>query len=137
VSTPEFAALRLAGSVLAPPGSGLVLAEWTAAGAIGGELVYQAPLHRHEEDEAWYVLEGTLHIRHGDQISEITAGGALIVTGGTAHTYGNPRPEPARYLLVMGPRIYALIQAIHAAEDRSREVMRQLFQDHGAELLDI
>lgn len=136
MSTPEFTALQLAGGVLAPQGSGLVLAEWTAAGAIGGELVYQAPLHRHDEDEAWYVLEGSLRIRHGDQTSEITAGGAAIVTGGTPHTYGNPLPEPARYLLVMGPRTYALIQAIHAAEDRSPQAMRRLFQDHGAELLD-
>jgi mannose-6-phosphate isomerase-like protein (cupin superfamily) len=82
------------------------------------------------------VLDGALCVRIGEQHSQITAGGAVIVPGGTAHTYWNPLPEPARYLLVMGRRTHALIQAIHAAEDRSPHAMRQLFQDHGAELLD-
>jgi mannose-6-phosphate isomerase-like protein (cupin superfamily) len=135
MSTPELTALRLADGVLAPPGAGVVLAEWTADAAAGGGPLYQAPLHRHEEDEAWYVLEGTLCIRHGDRVSEVAAGGAVIVPGGTAHTYWNPAPVSARYLLVMGPRTYALIQAVHAAGDRRPRAMRQLFQDHGAELL--
>jgi hypothetical protein len=43
MSTPEFAALRLADGVLAPAGSGLVLAEWTADGAVGDQPLYQAP----------------------------------------------------------------------------------------------
>ncbi len=136
MSTPDFTALRLADGVLAPPGSGLVLAEWTAAAATGETPLFQAPLHRHEEDEAWYVLDGALCIRIGEQDSQITTGGAVIVPGGLAHTYWNPLPDPARYLLVMGPRTYALIQAIHAAEDRSPTSLRRLFQDHGAELLD-
>jgi mannose-6-phosphate isomerase-like protein (cupin superfamily) len=137
MSIPEFTALRLVDGVLAPPGSGVVLAEWTAAAATGDTPLYQAPLHRHEEDEAWYVLDGALCVRIGEQHSRITAGGAVIVPGGLAHTYWNPLPEPARYLLVMGPRTYALIQAIHTAEDRGPTAMRQLFHDHGAELLDL
>jgi hypothetical protein len=36
----------------------------------------------------------------------------------------------------MGARTYALIQAIHAAEDRSPAAMRRLFQQHGATLLE-
>lgn len=136
-TTPDLTALRLADGVLAPAGSSLVLAEWTADGATGDEPLYQAPLHRHDEDEAWYVLDGALCIRIGDHHSQIAAGGAVIVPGGVAHTYWNPLPDPARYLLVMGLRTYALIQAIHAAEDRSPTAMRQLFQDHGAELLDL
>ena len=137
MSAPDFTALHLADGVLAPPGSGLVLAEWTAAAATGDTPLYQAPLHRHDEDEAWYVLAGALHIRIGEQYSQITAGGAVIVPGGLAHTYWNPLPEPARYLLVMGSRTYGLIQAIHTATDRSPQATRQLFQDHGAELLDL
>jgi hypothetical protein len=87
-----------------------VLAEWTAQGS-GDEPLYQAPLHEHAEDEAWYVLEGTLAIRVGDDVHLISAGGAVIVPGGTAHTFWNPRPDPARYLLVVGARTFALIQA--------------------------
>jgi mannose-6-phosphate isomerase-like protein (cupin superfamily) len=112
--TLNTAAQRLAGTALAPAGSQLVLAEWTAQGSAGDEPVYQAPLHKHSEDEAWYVLEGTLRVRVGDQVDEVTAGGAVIVPGGTAHTFWNPRPELARYLLIMGAQTHALIQAIHA-----------------------
>ena len=36
----------------------------------------------------------------------------------------------------MGARTYALIQAIHATEDRSPGAMRQLFREHGATLLE-
>lgn len=112
-----------------------MLAEWTAAGATGEEPEFQAPLHRHEEDEAWYVLDGTLRVRVGDEDVEATRGGAVIVPGGTPHTFYNPAKDPTRYLLVMGTRTWALIQAIHAAEDRSAEAMRALWESFGAELL--
>jgi mannose-6-phosphate isomerase-like protein (cupin superfamily) len=135
MSEPQVAAQRLAGTALAPAGSRLVLAEWTAPGAVGEEPVYQAPLHAHPEDEAWYVLEGTLAIRAGDDVHQLSAGGAVIVSGGTAHTFWNPRPDPARYLLIMGADTFALIQAIHATDDRSPDRMRQLFAAHGATLL--
>jgi mannose-6-phosphate isomerase-like protein (cupin superfamily) len=58
MSTPQVAAQQLAGTALAPAGSQLVLAEWTAEGSTGDKPLYQAPLHEHSEDEAWYVLEG-------------------------------------------------------------------------------
>ena len=45
--------------------------------------------------------------------------------GQTAHTFWNPRPDPARYLLIMGADTFALIQAIHATDDRSPARMRQ------------
>jgi mannose-6-phosphate isomerase-like protein (cupin superfamily) len=132
--TPDTAAQRLAGTALAPAGSRLVLAEWTAQGS-AGEPLYQAPLHKHPEDEAWYVLEGALAVRVGDQVHEVTAGGAVIAPGGIPHTFWNMRPEPARYMLVMGAQTFALIQAIHATDDRSPARMRQLYAAHGATLL--
>jgi mannose-6-phosphate isomerase-like protein (cupin superfamily) len=135
MSTPQVAAPRLAGTALAPAGSQLVLAEWTAQGSTADEPLYQAPLHHHPEDEAWYVLEGTLAFRAGEHVHQIPAGGAMIVPGGTAHTFWNPHPDPARYVLVMGARTFALIEAIHAAADPSPARMRQLYADHGATLL--
>jgi quercetin dioxygenase-like cupin family protein len=132
--TPQVATQRLAGTALA--GSQLVLAEWTAQGSAGDEPLHQAPLHKHPEDEAWYVLKGTLAVRAGEDVHEISAGGAVIVPGGTAHTFWNPRSEPTRYLLVMGARTFALIQAIHATDDRSPASMRQLYAAYGATLLD-
>lgn len=136
MSPRHLAAHPLAGTVLAPDGAALALAEWTADGSVGDEPVYQAPLHRHAEDEAWYVLEGTLRVRAGDQVHEIESGGAIIVPGETAHTFWNPSREQARYLLVMGARTYALIQAIHATDDRSPARMRELYAAHGATLLE-
>ena len=41
----------------------------------------------------------------------------------------------ARYVLVMGARTFALIQAIHETDDRSPARMRQLYAAHGATLL--
>ena len=134
MTAPQVAAPQLAGTALAPAGSQLVLAEWTAQGSTADEPFYQAPLHHHPEDEAWYVLEGTLAIRAGEHVHQISAGGAVIVPGGTAHTFWNPRPDPARYLLITGARTFALIQAIHATDDRSPARMRQLYTAHGATL---
>jgi mannose-6-phosphate isomerase-like protein (cupin superfamily) len=135
MTAPEIALPRLAGNALAPAGSQLVLAEWTAQGSTGDEPMYQAPLHEHAEDEAWYVLEGTLAIRAGDDVHEVPGGGAVIVPGRTAHTFWNPGVEPARYVLVMGARTFALIQAVHATDDRSPARMRELYAAHGATLL--
>jgi len=134
--TPDLAAQQLAGTALAPAGSELAMAEWTASGSVGDEPAYQAPLHKHPEDEAWYVLEGTLRVRADEHVHEISAGGAVIVPGGAAHTFWNPRPDPARYLIIMGSRTYALIQAIHATDDRSPVRMRQLYAEYGATLLE-
>lgn len=119
-------------------GAELVLAEWTAPGSPEGcEPEPIAPLHRHlEDDEAWYVLEGTLGIRIGDSTCEVHAGGAVVVPRGTVHTYWNPKDEPVRYILVMTQRIRALIDAIHAAADRSPEAMKQLFARYESEYLD-
>jgi len=136
VAARDVTALKLAERVLAPSGSSLVLAEWTAQGSTGETPLYQAPLHAHPEDEAWYVLEGSLCIRVGDDHSEIEAGGAVIVPGGTAHTFWNPGADPTRYVLVMGPQTYALVQAIHATPDRAPDTMRRLFAEYGATLLE-
>jgi mannose-6-phosphate isomerase-like protein (cupin superfamily) len=135
MTTPQVAAQQLAGTALAPAGSQLVLAEWTAQGSTSDKPTYQAPLHKHPEDEAWYVLDGTLAVRVGEDVHQVSAGGAVIVPGGTTHTFWNPRPDPARYVLIMGARTFALIQAIHAADDRSPARMRQLYAAHGATLL--
>jgi mannose-6-phosphate isomerase-like protein (cupin superfamily) len=131
----DVLATNLSGQVLAPAGANVVLAQWTADAATGPEPLYQAPLHRHDDDEAWYVLEGVLRVRVGDDEVEVPAGGAVIVPGGTAHTFWNPGSTPARYLLVMGARTYALIQEIHSP-DRGETTLAELFARYGAELLE-
>jgi mannose-6-phosphate isomerase-like protein (cupin superfamily) len=127
----------LAGGVLGTAGSSFVIAEWRDAGGPPGPPRLIAPLHVHyKDDEAWYVLEGTVCVRSGDRTVEAHAGAAVMVPKGTPHTYWNPGPGELRYLLVMTPRIYELIQAIHALPVRTRETLRAVFQRYDSELLE-
>jgi mannose-6-phosphate isomerase-like protein (cupin superfamily) len=126
----------LAGNVLGAATGDFVIAEWRDPGGPPGPPRYIAPLHlHHADDEAWYVLEGALCVRQGEEIVEVRAGAAVLVSKGTPHTYWNPAPEPARYLLVTTPRIHALIQAIHALPERSPATLRAVFEAHRSELL--
>lgn len=127
----------LAGNVIGVGSQNFVIAEWRDAGGPGNQKRWIAPPHLHRvDDEAWYVLEGKLHIRVGPEVKEVGAGSALIVPRGTPHTYRNAGTEPVRYLLVMTPNIYSLIQSIHSATDRSPAALKALFQRHDSELIE-
>ena len=67
------------------------------AGAAG------SPLHRHEFDEAFYVLEGELLFRLGDELVTVGAGGVAFAPGGVPHTFANRGTERARFLVVCTP----------------------------------
>jgi mannose-6-phosphate isomerase-like protein (cupin superfamily) len=117
---------------LGGPGSNFVIVEWTDSGV--SEWDWIAPLHvHHQDDEAWYVLEGALRFRLGEETLEVGAGGGVMAARGIPHAYGNARPgQMARYLLVMTPKIHALIQALHepGADDYAR-----IFRAHDSEML--
>lgn len=90
-----------------------VVVEWTAAADTSRERPI-AGLHLHrEEDEAWYVLEGILGFRIGDDEVEAGPGEGVLVPRGTPHTYWNAAGSPTRYLLVMGPQTAAMIEELH------------------------
>ena len=126
----------LAGNVLGSVSDSFVVAEWRDAGAPPGPPRWIAPLHLHyDDDEAWYVLEGILRVKCGNDEIEAHAGSAVFVPRGTPHTYWNPSAEPLRYLLIMTPRIYSLIESIHVAKDRSPAALQALFREHNSELL--
>ncbi|HEY7259591.1 MAG TPA: cupin domain-containing protein [Gaiellales bacterium] len=128
-------AAALAGRLIAAPSASIVLAEWADPGG-GDPPRYIAPLHvHHEDDEAWYVVEGALVVRSGDTDLQVPAGGAAIVPRGTPHTYWNPLPRPTRYVLVMTPRIRALIDALHALDERTSESVAAVFGAHRSEYL--
>jgi mannose-6-phosphate isomerase-like protein (cupin superfamily) len=108
-----------------------VIADWSDPGTHPGRPI--AGLHVHfDDDEAWVVLEGTLGFQIGDAQREVAAGDSLLVTRGTAHSYWNATARPARYLLVMTPRIHQLIEALHSGE---RSDWAQIFAEHASELL--
>src|SRR5436309_12465218 len=97
----------LAGSVIGGLESSFVIAEWQDPGGPAGPPRFIAPLHiHHQDEEAWYVLEGKLCVQMDGDVIEASAGSSVIVRRGVKHTYWNPGQERLRYLLVMPPRIY-------------------------------
>jgi mannose-6-phosphate isomerase-like protein (cupin superfamily) len=129
---PSSAPPLAAGPVGLPDGD-FVMVEWGDPGGVTGPDRPIAGLHvHHEDDEAWYVLEGTLGFRLGEEIVEAPAGAVVFARRGTPHTFWNAGPAPARYVLVMTPRIHRLVQALHApgAGDYAA-----IFRDHRSELL--
>lgn len=127
----------LSGRTLAPAGSKLVLAQWDAAGTPQGEQPqYQAPLHlHHDDDEAWYVLAGRLKVRIGDDECDVPAGAAVIGPHGVPHTFWNPDPAPARYVIVMSSQTSAMLDALHDGGGLSPVQVREIFARYGCELL--
>ena len=126
----------LAGKVLGSIRDSFAVAEWRDGGGPIGERRLIAPLHKHNnDDEAWYVLEGTLCVRRGEEVVEVPAGAGVLVTRGTAHTYWNPGPGAARYLLFMTPVILGLIEAVHRLQDRSAASLRAVFEEYDSVFL--
>ena len=113
-------------------GEDFVVVEWRAAPDTSQERPV-AGLHvHHEDDEAWYVLEGTLGFRVGDEVLRAPAGSAVLVPKGTPHSFWCEGPEEARYLIVMSPRTAALVRELHAG---TGEGYAEIFRRHASELL--
>jgi mannose-6-phosphate isomerase-like protein (cupin superfamily) len=73
------------------------LLEQTCAGA-------PPPLHVHErEEEAFYVLEGSLELHVGDSVTEAGPGSFCLVPRGTPHTFRSRGDDPARLLVILSP----------------------------------
>jgi uncharacterized cupin superfamily protein len=60
-------------------------------------------LHRHDFDEAFYVLEGELVFQVEDQLLTRRPGELAFAPRGVAHTLANHSDAPARYVLVCTP----------------------------------
>jgi uncharacterized cupin superfamily protein len=114
-----------------------VIAEWRDQGGRTDppRLIARPHLH-HNDDEAWYVLEGVLRVRVGADVVEARTGSGVFVPRGTPHTYWNTGPDPLRYLLIMTANIYRVIQDIHGMPDRSPAPLRAMFKKYDSELLD-
>jgi mannose-6-phosphate isomerase-like protein (cupin superfamily) len=127
----------LSGQTLGSIGNSFLIAEWQDPGGPAGPPRLIAPLHvHHSDDEAWYVLEGTLCVKVGDEEIEAHSGSSVYVPRNTPHTYWNPGPNPVRYLLITTPNIFRLIEDIHSASDRSAPALQSLFRKYDSELLD-
>ena len=83
----------------------------------------------HSDDEAWHVLEGELTFRYADRTETAGAGTTVFVRAGVAHTY--LAGAGARYLIILTPRLSALISALQADRDPAHqpEIYRRFDSD--------
>jgi mannose-6-phosphate isomerase-like protein (cupin superfamily) len=126
-------AASLAAAALAPAGAELALTRYDDPGGGFDPPRWMAPVHiHHDDDEAWYVVDGELALLLGDDEVRVPVGGAALAPRGTAHTFWNPRPEPASYVLVMTQTIRALIEAIHASPSREHDAIESVFEAHAS-----
>jgi quercetin dioxygenase-like cupin family protein len=106
-------------------GASFEIHEWRGSGP--------ATLHvHHSDDEAWHVLEGELTFRYADRSETVGPGTTVFVPAGTAHTY-TTAPD-ARYLIILTPRLSALIAALQANRDPTHQ--KEIYQRFNSELLE-
>jgi uncharacterized RmlC-like cupin family protein len=106
-------------------GKSFEIHEWRGCGP--------ATLHvHHNDDEAWHVLEGELTFRYADRTETAGPGATVFVAAGTAHTY--TAGQNARYLIVLTPRLRALIAALQ--QDREPECQHEIYRRFDSELLE-
>jgi mannose-6-phosphate isomerase-like protein (cupin superfamily) len=117
--------------------STFVLQENLAETEPGGNARKGVPLHRHRvEDEAWYVLEGTLRFQYGSREFDATAGAGVFLPRGTPHTFWNPGPNPARYLLIIGPKTAGLLEVLHGPTRPPSAGLKTLYDTFEVDLLE-
>jgi mannose-6-phosphate isomerase-like protein (cupin superfamily) len=114
MSEPQIIHAPMVGGSVGTTSSDFVLQENLARTGPGSTPHKGVPLHRHRiEDEAWYVLEGTLRFQFGTREFEAPAGTGIFLPRGTPHMFWNPGPIPARYLLILGPQNAGLLEVLH------------------------
>jgi mannose-6-phosphate isomerase-like protein (cupin superfamily) len=88
------------------------------------------PLHHHDFDEAFYVLEGELTFQLEDEVFTRTAGELAFAPRNVPHTYANHSGAPARALIVCTPagfaRYFARMVADSAGVDPPDWAMQEI-----------
>lgn len=65
-----------------------------------------APPHHHKlSHEVFYVLDGTLLFRLGDELTSVGKGGLVVIPPGLPHAFGAPQGEVADVVVVLSPGI--------------------------------
>ena len=85
------------------------------------------PLHHHDFDEAFYVLDGELTFQLGDELATAGRGTLTFAPRGSHHTLANVTESPARYLLICTPggfeRMFLRLEARSAGAEPSPEML--------------
>lgn len=96
------------------------------------------PPHRHgANDEAYFVLDGTVTFHVADTVFDGGPGTFVLVESGETHTFGNTAGEPARLLVLHAPALdgyFAELEQLWAGpEAPDREAELALMRRHGME----
>ena len=106
-------------------GASFAIHEWSGSGP--------ATLHvHHSDDEAWHVLDGELTFRYADRTETVAPGVTVFVPAGVPHTYA--AGDDARYLIVLTPRLSALIAALQADHDPAHQ--HEIYRRFDSEVLE-
>ena len=89
-----------------------------------------APMHLHEnEEEAFYLLTGSVDLYLGDDVQQLEAGAFCIVPRGTPHSFTSTSAEPARLLVLVSPsgfeRFFAEVEQ-HFPESRGMPAVEEV-----------
>ena len=106
-------------------GTSFSIHEWRGSGP--------AILHvHHSDDEAWHVLEGQLTFRYADRSETVGPGATVFVHAGIAHTFS--AGEGARYLIILTPKLSALIAALQTDRDPAHQ--HEIYRRFDSEVLE-
>ena len=88
------------------------------------------PLHKHDFDEAFYVIEGELTFHLDGDLVTVGAGKLAFAAGGAVHTFANRGRTEAHYLIVCTPagfeRAFARRAAAKEGVDPPEWAMQEL-----------
>ena len=125
------------GRILGSPETKFVVMEVLAPERHSAPPRHLVPLHvHHRDDEAIYVLEGVLTIQTGDEVSTTAAGSGVYIPSQTPHTFWNAGDAPVRFLVVMEPRIFLLIQELNLLPGRAPEDVANVYKKCESSLLE-
>jgi mannose-6-phosphate isomerase-like protein (cupin superfamily) len=94
------------------------------------------PAHRHAgNEEAYFVLDGTVEFHVADDMFDATAGSFVLVSAGEAHTFGNTSDEPARLLVLHAPALDRYFEELErlwgSPQPPDRDAELALMRRHG------
>jgi mannose-6-phosphate isomerase-like protein (cupin superfamily) len=137
VSVPQFFRSPLRGTAIGSPETDLTVFENDEEFRSDRLPPRGVPLHTHRtEDECWYVLDGRLRFRFGNEEFDAPAGSGVLLPKGIPHTFWNPGPTTVRYLLIVRPKTAALLEAIHRPGPPDPRGMGAVFASFEVDLLE-
>ncbi len=91
--------------------------------------------HLHDEyEEVFYVLEGEVEYRLGDEWAVAPTGSTVCVPRGVVHAFRNSSEKPARHLVVHASA--AALELIEEVGRTSRDQWAAIFERHSSRLLE-